>query len=90
MVRQGTSVEAHQWSAAQNQWTKVGDVVGSSGGSSGTKTIYEGEVRSRSAMCHLPFLHAVRCVTLVPLRNMILYSLLMWKRASHLSNFLTI
>ena len=46
MVKVGTNVEAHQWSAAEQRWTKVGDVVGSSGGSSGGgRTLHEGRVK---------------------------------------------
>lgn len=45
MVKIGTNVEAHQWSAADNKWSKVGDVVGSTGGSTGGgRTLYEGRV----------------------------------------------
>ena len=39
-------VELYSWDAATAQWKKVGDVVGSSGGSQATsgKTLFEGKV----------------------------------------------
>ncbi|KAL8576565.1 hypothetical protein ACOMHN_003123 [Nucella lapillus] len=45
MVRQGDKVELYSWDHAQSKWTKVGDVVGSSGASQATsgKTLYEGK-----------------------------------------------
>ncbi|XP_076463194.1 phospholipase A-2-activating protein-like [Babylonia areolata] len=45
MVRQGDKIELYSWDQAQAQWTKVGDVVGSSGGSQATsgKTLFEGK-----------------------------------------------
>ncbi|XP_071118768.1 phospholipase A-2-activating protein-like [Haliotis cracherodii] len=45
MVRQGDKIELYQWDAAKASWTKIGDVVGSSGGSQQTsgKTLYEGK-----------------------------------------------
>jgi len=44
MVKIDDNVEAHRWNAAEMVWTKIGDVVGSSGGSSGGRTLYEGKV----------------------------------------------
>ncbi|XP_033729624.1 phospholipase A-2-activating protein-like isoform X3 [Pecten maximus] len=46
MVKTGDKVEIYHWEAAQTKWTKIGDVVGSSGGSQKTsgKTLYEGKV----------------------------------------------
>ncbi|XP_069126256.1 phospholipase A-2-activating protein-like [Argopecten irradians] len=45
MVKTGDKVEIYHWEAAQTKWTKIGDVVGSSGGSqkSSGKTLYEGK-----------------------------------------------
>ncbi|KAI3633870.1 hypothetical protein MIR68_008202 [Amoeboaphelidium protococcarum] len=45
MVKQSNgAVEAHQWSNAQNQWTKIGDVVDAVGsGGSGRKQMYNGK-----------------------------------------------
>lgn len=40
MVRNGGSVEAHQWSQATQSWTKIGDVVDAVG--SGRKQVFEG------------------------------------------------
>ena len=50
MVRQGDRVELYSWDQAQSKWTKVGDVVGSSGGNQATsgKTLFEGKVGVRS------------------------------------------
>lgn len=46
MVRQGDKVELYNWDATASRWNKVGDIVGSSGGSQETsgKTLYEGKV----------------------------------------------
>ena len=47
MVKDGKGkVELYSWEAATSLWKKVGDVVGSSGGSQATsgKTLYEGQV----------------------------------------------
>ncbi|SPO26787.1 related to DOA1 - involved in ubiquitin-dependent proteolysis [Ustilago trichophora] len=41
MVKNGDVVEAHQWSAASQQWVKIGEVVGGVG--SGSKKLYEGK-----------------------------------------------
>ena len=41
MVKNGEVVEAHQWSAASQQWVKIGEVVGGVG--SGSKKLYEGK-----------------------------------------------
>ena len=40
-------VELYSWEAATSQWKKVGDVVGSSGGTQATsgKTLFEGQVQ---------------------------------------------
>ena len=42
-------MELYSWGAALSLWKKVGDVVGSSGGSqvSSGKTVFEGQVRDR-------------------------------------------
>jgi len=40
MVKNGASVEAHQWSSATESWTKIGDVVNAV--SQSQKQIYEG------------------------------------------------
>ena len=44
MVKVGTNVEAHQWSSSEQKWLKVGDVVGSSGGGTKGRTMFEGKV----------------------------------------------
>ncbi|ORY94415.1 WD40-repeat-containing domain protein [Syncephalastrum racemosum] len=41
MINAGSTVEAHQWSAATQSWQKIGDVVGGVG--SGSKTLFEGK-----------------------------------------------
>jgi len=43
MVRQGQSVACYSWSSGENQWVKVGDVVGAAGQSDSTKTLHEGK-----------------------------------------------
>ncbi|KAI0782211.1 phospholipase A-2-activating protein [Abortiporus biennis] len=40
MIRNGDSVEAHQWDSASGSWQKIGDVVDAVG--SGRKQLYEG------------------------------------------------
>ena len=49
MIRRGDKIEAHQWSAGDNQWMKIGDVLGGAGGGdqskpSGGKITYGGKV----------------------------------------------
>jgi phospholipase A-2-activating protein len=41
MVRNGEIVEAHQWSAQNGQWLKVGEVVDAVGNS--RKQVYQGK-----------------------------------------------
>lgn len=45
MVKDGNNITAHQWSASEGRWIKIGDVVGGSGGSQGSsgKVLYEGK-----------------------------------------------
>ncbi|KAF0312844.1 Phospholipase A-2-activating protein [Amphibalanus amphitrite] len=45
MVRDGTNVTCHSWSASEQLWKKVGDVVGASGGSTETsgKVLHDGK-----------------------------------------------
>merc|ERR1712029_152261 len=48
MIRQGNNVSVHSWSASNQEWTKIGDVVGEpdkSGETAGAggKTMFEGE-----------------------------------------------
>uniref|UniRef100_UPI00358FAF8F phospholipase A-2-activating protein isoform X1 n=1 Tax=Myxine glutinosa TaxID=7769 RepID=UPI00358FAF8F len=45
LVNDGGQVEAYQWSGAESRWLKIGDVVGSSGGTQATsgKVLYEGK-----------------------------------------------
>jgi phospholipase A-2-activating protein len=53
MVKEGEKIEAHQWSAADRRWIKIGDVVGGSGGSqaSSGKQLYEGKVSGFQRFC---------------------------------------
>ena len=46
MVRDGAAVTCHSWSAAEQLWKKVGDVVGASGGTTETsgKVLHDGKV----------------------------------------------
>lgn len=44
LVREGTKVTVFSWSAAQKEWTKVGDVAGANEENSG-KTLHQGKVR---------------------------------------------
>lgn len=46
MVRQGDRVELYSWNTSKSTWSKIGDVVGSSGGTQATsgKTLFEGKV----------------------------------------------
>uniref|UniRef100_A0A8C4QF90 Phospholipase A2-activating protein n=1 Tax=Eptatretus burgeri TaxID=7764 RepID=A0A8C4QF90_EPTBU len=45
LVNDGGQVEAYQWSGAESRWLKIGDVVGSSGGTQATsgKVLFEGK-----------------------------------------------
>lgn len=45
LIKVDNNVEAYQWSAAEGRWTKIGDVVGSSGATQQTsgKVLYEGK-----------------------------------------------
>lgn len=45
MVRRGDKVELYMWDMAEARWNKVGDIVGSTGGSQKTsgKTLFEGQ-----------------------------------------------
>ncbi|XP_078425520.1 phospholipase A-2-activating protein isoform X2 [Cetorhinus maximus] len=45
LIRVGDSVHAYQWSVVDGRWLKIGDVVGSSGGTQKTsgKVLYEGK-----------------------------------------------
>lgn len=44
MVREGGNVVVYSWSASQQQWKKIGDVMGATGGSNATsgKQLYNG------------------------------------------------
>lgn len=46
MVREGDKVSCYSWSASENRWNKIGDVVGASGATQNTsgKVLYEGKV----------------------------------------------
>ncbi|XP_039615773.1 phospholipase A-2-activating protein [Polypterus senegalus] len=45
LIKDGEKVEAFQWSISDGRWIKIGDVVGSSGGTQNTsgKVLYEGK-----------------------------------------------
>ncbi|CAL4145489.1 unnamed protein product, partial [Meganyctiphanes norvegica] len=45
MVREGDKVNCYSWSASEQKWSAVGEVVGGAGGSTGTsgKVLYEGK-----------------------------------------------
>lgn len=49
MVKEGNNITAHSWNASDGRWDKIGDVVGSSGGTQQTsgKRLHEGKVRER-------------------------------------------
>lgn len=46
LVREGTEVICYSWSMAEGTWTRVGPVVGATGGTQATsgKTLHEGKV----------------------------------------------
>lgn len=48
LVREGATVMVYNWSAEEGEWQKIGDVMGSAGGTqaSSGKTLYEGVVCS--------------------------------------------
>lgn len=43
LVRRGTNVKCYSWSAAENTWNEIGDVLGAKPASEG-KTMYQGKV----------------------------------------------
>jgi hypothetical protein len=49
LVYDGTNVCCYSWSAADKEWVKIGDVVGSSGDAQAApgKQLYNGKVQSR-------------------------------------------
>lgn len=54
MVKEeNNSITAHQWSASEGRWVKVGDVVGSKGGeqNAGGKTNFMGKVSTYESFC---------------------------------------
>jgi phospholipase A-2-activating protein len=50
LIRDGTNVYCYGWSAANNEWVKVGDVLGASGGTQETsgKQLYNGKVKRKA------------------------------------------
>lgn len=46
LIKDNGKVEAYQWSVSEGRWIKIGDVVGSSGGTQQTsgKVLFEGKV----------------------------------------------
>lgn len=46
MIREAGMVCCYSWSAEEEKWNKVGDVMGAAGGTQATsgKTLYEGKV----------------------------------------------
>lgn len=45
LIREGAGVMCYNWSAAEQKWNKIGDVLGAGGGSPGAgKTMHEGKV----------------------------------------------
>lgn len=62
LIRAGNKVEAYSWSAAEDKWTKIGDVVGGEGDDvtpSTSKVMYEGKV--------ITFF----CFLLIPVKNFV-------------------
>ena len=53
LIRDGTKVFCYSWSAAKNEWEKVGDVLGASGGTQATsgKQLYNGKVIVENVNC---------------------------------------
>ncbi|XP_072542884.1 phospholipase A-2-activating protein [Salminus brasiliensis] len=43
LIKEGTNVEAYQWSMSDGRWVKIGDVVGGSSKDSSKKVMYEGK-----------------------------------------------
>ncbi|KAL6490713.1 hypothetical protein MHYP_G00010580 [Metynnis hypsauchen] len=43
LIKEGTNVEAYQWSMSDGRWLKIGDVVGGSSKESSKKVMYEGK-----------------------------------------------
>lgn len=44
LIKEGTNVEAYQWSMSDGRWVKIGDVVGGSSKDGTKKVMYEGKV----------------------------------------------
>lgn len=55
LIKEGTNVEAYQWSTSDSRWMKIGDVVGGSSKQSSKSVMYEGKVGNHT-------LSSVNCV----------------------------
>lgn len=47
LIKEGQKVEAYQWSAGDDRWVKIGDVVAGSNQQSSKGVVYEGKVTAR-------------------------------------------
>uniref|UniRef100_A0A673J5J5 Phospholipase A-2-activating protein-like n=1 Tax=Sinocyclocheilus rhinocerous TaxID=307959 RepID=A0A673J5J5_9TELE len=45
LIKEGSNVEAYQWSVSDGRWVKIGDVVGGSSQQNSKRVMYEGKVR---------------------------------------------
>lgn len=48
LIKEGSNVEAYQWSMSDSRWVKIGDVVGGSSKQNSKSVMYEGKVRNHT------------------------------------------
>jgi len=78
MVREGDQVGCYSWSAAEQKWNKIGDVVGASGATQNTsgKVLHEGKVRcctNCTIRCSIHILCSFAALPSFYCRNMTMY-----------------
>lgn len=49
LIKEGSNVEAYQWSMSDGRWMKIGDVVGGSSQQSSKRVMYEGKVCGKTS-----------------------------------------
>lgn len=50
LIKEGTNVEAYQWSMSDSRWVKIGDVLGGSSKQNSKSVMYEGKVGTHMLM----------------------------------------
>lgn len=54
LIKEGQKVEAYQWSAGDDRWVKIGDVVAGSNQQSSKGVVYEGKVTGAARWARRP------------------------------------